>query len=157
MSVALKALGEGRFDGSPNVLERLDVASSGGDAVVHLQKISDALSVLQLEESPTYESMPMTPAEVWLDFRNLIGLSSALEEIESDDVVDAVYSQIEAEHPFCVDILPGVTAEAQKAVIRFPTNDYLIRNLKPEIPWASTRNMHRVIDVVADHFRCHHT
>lgn len=151
-------LRRGVLDGVPREFqEKLSKAAEGTDPAEYLHTLAEAVRVLDRGLPPTYEDLPMSPWEAGLAFPYLAGFTAQLTDgLGSVTVADTIRVFIEAEHPFCPDSLAPWAAEAHRALVLFPEEGAMRRNLLPALPWVSPDALRELLATVDDHMLREH-
>ncbi|GAA0645443.1 hypothetical protein GCM10009535_23690 [Streptomyces thermocarboxydovorans] len=135
----------------------LQRAAGGADATEFLHALASRLRALEQDPWEDYDVLPLSRWEIQVRFPQLYGFGyNWLYEGEYENLRDAVEACIATEHPYCAEFLSPVAAEAQTALVLFPGEQEMKKNLSSVVFWATPQTLREFLDAVNEHMRREH-
>ncbi|MGK5641259.1 hypothetical protein ACSNOK_23525 [Streptomyces sp. URMC 126] len=106
---------------------------------------------------PGYDELPLTDWEVRAMFPRTYDFGYWVVGGDHPTVSEGIREGVEREHPGgCLEELPGLVAEIQKALLLFPGEKALAEGLGPGIPWAGVGVFEEIVHRARGHVADHH-
>ncbi|MBC7270974.1 MAG: hypothetical protein H5T76_20050 [Streptomyces sp.] len=135
----------------------VEQADAGGDASAYLHFLAQRLRALEQDRQDDYDDLPLSRWEIEVRFPLLTGFGvNWVFDSEHATLQDSTQAAIDSEHPYCGASLAPLAAEAQSALVLFPTEPTMRDNLTPAVGWASPQALRHLLHAVDDHMRQEH-
>ncbi len=137
--------------------ERLDKAREGVPGGEYLHTLAGLIRLAEQDQDATFGELPLAEWEARVRFPELSGFGpNWIYEGEYATPAESIQAYIEAEHPFCSEVFPRITSEAQSALVLFPETDALAANVGRAFPWVTHDALREVLQGIDDHMRREH-
>jgi hypothetical protein len=135
----------------------LDRAGAGTAAAGYLRSLAEKLRTLEQEPQDEYDELPLCRWEIEVRFPLLSGFGvNWVYGGEFATFEQSVEAAINSEHPYCVDHLAPLAAEAQAALVLVSGLPATANALPAVIGWVTPEALRLLLQAVDDHLRQEH-